>query len=83
MQYTTILESEGLQCIRLVKANNVNRYTVVLVDYDKGQVYDAMPNDGPTDGGKWCAKICDRGIDYVASLYSESYARRIYSSLTL
>ena len=81
--YTTISETDGLPCVRLVRADGTDRYTVILVDYDRGQLYAAMPGDRPTGGGQWCARISDRGISYVASLYSESYARRIFKQMSV
>ena len=53
-------------------------FTVVSVDFDKGQVYNAMPGDAPTDGGSWFAGLTYKGICYVAGWYSRSYARRIF-----
>jgi hypothetical protein len=54
------------------------KMTVVTVDWNRGQVYSYMPGDLPADGGRWVARICGAGVDYVASWYSASYARRVW-----
>jgi hypothetical protein len=55
-----------------------DKFTVVQISRDKGQVYSTMPTDGPSDGGQWFAAITDAGIRYVAGWYSRSYAQRIF-----
>lgn len=50
-----------------------DKYTVVKISHQKGQVYSAMPTDG-----SWFARISDSGINYVAGWYSRDYARRIF-----
>ena len=58
-----------------------DHFTVVQISRKAGQVYSAMPTDGPADGGSWFAGISDNGVKYVAGWYSKGYARRIFRSL--
>lgn len=53
------------------------KWTVVSVR--AGQVHDEMPGDAPTGGGEWFAAATPTGITYVASGYSESWAREVFS----
>ena len=74
-------ETDRYMLLKRSRDDNVpeaDGFTVVGVDFDKGQVYDAMPGDAPTDGGSWFGGITYQGICYVAGWYSRSYARRIF-----
>lgn len=83
MSYTTIKEEDRYpRCYRLVRRDGTNKYTVVLVDYNAGQVYCAMPSDFPSEGGTWFARISDSGIAYVSGDYSRSYAFRKFREYT-
>lgn len=55
-----------------------DKLTVVQQSKDGSQVYAVMPGDLPADGGNWFAGNTDTGVEYVASWYSRSYARRIF-----
>ena len=57
------------------------RATVVGYNEAAGQVYSAMPTDGPQDGGRWYGPMTTSGVQYVSSSYSLDYARRIYRRL--
>lgn len=57
------------------------RGTVIQIDRERGQVYNAMPGDAPRGGGSWYARISQAGVDYVASFYSWRYARRMFRQL--
>lgn len=43
------------------------RYRVTGVDRQRGQVTSVLDRDCPSDGGQWCARLTDRGIEYVTS----------------
>ena len=72
MEYTTILESDGIQLLR----RNDGKYCVIEVSHAANQVYSLMPGDQPSGSGRWFARNTPAGIDYVARGYSESYARK-------
>ena len=72
--YDLIEESHGLA---LWKRSDGKR-CVTTIDRDKAQVTSFMHRDNPPTGGVWFARICDRGIEYVATGYSPDYAIRIY-----
>lgn len=61
--------------------SRTGRYTVVQYDEANGQVYSAMAGDMPDDGGFWCAPCGYRGIYYVSSWYSKSWAYRTFKRL--
>jgi len=42
------------------------------------QARSVMPGDMPDDGGEWTARWNRKGVDYVASWYSYSWARQVY-----
>jgi len=73
-EYEIIDESEGFALLK----NPDGRGTVVEIDRNRGQVYNAMPGDSPKEGGTWFARISGAGVDYVASWYSWRYARRMF-----
>lgn len=75
--YTLIEQTCGYL---LLRRDGTERCTVVQ-QYGDGQVVDAMPGDAPTGGGRWVARRTNAGIAYVSSLYSRSYARRIFRKL--
>jgi hypothetical protein len=56
-------------------------YTVTMVDFDRGQVYSALPGDKPHGGGRWVARMTSAGVSYVASARSKAYAMRHYRRL--
>jgi hypothetical protein len=58
-------------------------YTVTVVDFDKGQVYSALPWDQPHGGGRWVARMTSAGVSYVASALSKACAIRHYRRLTM
>jgi hypothetical protein len=78
-KYTITEERNGYALVEL--DSDTSRCTVIRIDRDRGQVYSAMPTDLPRGGGLWFARISDCGIDYVAKLYSRSYARRMFKVL--
>jgi hypothetical protein len=79
---TVIKDAPWPRGYMLVKSDAGRSMTVVRVDWERGQVYDAMPGDRPRDGGAWYARICGAGVRYVAGWYSPSYARRVWRRLT-
>jgi len=72
--YQIVDEQHGFMLLR----TQDNRGTVIRIDRTKFQVYDAMPGDAPKEGGAWCSSLSEKGIKYVSSLYSWTYARRIF-----
>lgn len=77
-----IVDSEGSYYLLKNKARG--KYTVVRKS-GEGMEADArsvMPGDMPNGGGKWTASWSRKGIDYVASWYSYSWAREIFNRKT-
>ena len=77
-----IVDSEGSYYLLKHKARG--KYTVVRKS-GEGMEADArsvMPGDMPNSGGKWTASWSRKGIDYVASWYSYSWAREIFNRKT-
>jgi len=78
--YTIVEEMRGYALLQ--SSDNRRNWTVVNIDWYRGQVYSAMPGDIPTDGGRWFARIGPAGVAHVSSWYSESWAKKIFSQLT-
>ena len=57
------------------------RFYVVRIDRSRGQVYNAIPADGP-DSGSWFARISADGVRYVANGRTYEMARRWFKKLS-
>jgi len=79
-KWEMVEETAGEQFL-LLRRTTDGKMTVVEYSREHGQVYSAMPGDMPEGSGRWYARFSDAGIDYVASGYSPSYARRIFREL--
>ena len=78
--YELLSEEYGFALWRATRGDSV-KWSVTVIDRDKGQIYSCMPGDDPPGGGLWCAGITDFGVAYVAGRYSKSYATRKYREL--
>lgn len=78
-----VVDSEGPYY--LLRHPKGDRYTVVRKDEKGNGPPDArsvMPGDMPRGGGEWTANWSRSGVDYVASWYSYSWARKVFNRET-
>ena len=68
----------------LLKNKERDAFTVVRKAGDglEAEARDAMPGDAPKGGGEWTASWSRKGVDYVASWYSYSWAREVFNRRT-
>lgn len=59
------------------------RFYVVRLNPARNQVYDAIPDDAPKNGGKWFAGLSAAGVSYVANGRTRATARRWFNALTM
>jgi len=79
MKNIKVIDSKGP--LRLLKNTGRDRFTVVRVRGESPfqDVRSVVPGDMPADGGVWVARYTKKGIEYVASWYSYSWARRVFN----
>jgi len=68
----------------LLKNDDRGEYTVVRKSGSgmEANARSVMPGDQPKGGGEWTASWSRKGVDYVASWYSYSWAREIFNRKT-
>ena len=74
---TIINEKNGIALIQIGQ-----RFFVVGIDRNRGQVTSCLSSDSPGDGGAWFAGISERGVQYVANGRTKSAACSAFRRMT-